>query len=106
MLILLLQSVRSGSKVVYTIHYETPTDKNESFRLWSLPGDLRLFMVFGSLIKDLLRAWKVLGRHYLKSENFLDETHREEISQPAVKNLTFLASLGSWGHNRVISDNI
>ena len=38
-----------------------------------------------SLIKDLLRAWKVLGCHYLKSGNSLDETHREEISQPAVK---------------------
>ena len=39
-----------------------------------------------SLIKDLLRAWKVLGCHYLKSGNSLDETHREEISQPVVKN--------------------
>ena len=39
-----------------------------------------------SLIKDLLRAWKVLGRHYLKSGNSLDETHREEIGQPVVKN--------------------
>ena len=39
-----------------------------------------------SLIKDLLRAWKVLGRHYLKSGNSLDETHREEITQPVVKN--------------------
>ena len=38
-----------------------------------------------SLIKDLLRAWKVLGCHYLKSGNSLDETHREEIGQPAVK---------------------
>ena len=37
-------------------------------------------------VKDLLRAWKVLGRHYLKSGNSLDETHREEISQPVVKN--------------------
>ena len=64
------------------------------------------FLVLSSLIKDLLRAWKVLGRHYLKSGNSLDEAHREEISQPAVKNLTFLASLGSWGHNRIISDNI
>ena len=38
------------------------------------------------LIKALLRAWKVLGRHYLKSGNSLDETRREEISQPVVKN--------------------
>ena len=60
----------------------------------------------GSLIKDLLYAWKVLDRHYLKSGNFLDETHREEISQPVVKNQTFLASLGSWGYNHVIYDNI
>ena len=44
------------------------------------------FMGRPSLIKDLLRAWKVLGRHYLKSGNSLDETHREEISQPVVKN--------------------
>ena len=32
-------------------------------------------MPVGSLIKDLLRAWKVLGRCYLKSGNSLDETH-------------------------------
>ena len=57
----------------------------------------------GSLIKDPLYAWKVLGRHYLKSGN---ETHREEISQPVVKNETFLASLGSWGYNHVIYNNI
>ena len=39
-----------------------------------------------SLIKALLLAWKVVGLHYLKSGNSLDETHREEISQPVVKN--------------------
>ena len=31
------QSVRSGSKVVYTIHYETPTDKIETFTAQESP---------------------------------------------------------------------
>ena len=31
------QSVRSGCKVVYTRHYETPTDKNESFMALESP---------------------------------------------------------------------
>ena len=43
-------------------------------------------MYCNSLIKALLRAWKVLERQYFKSGNSLDEIHREEISQPVVKN--------------------
>ena len=31
------QSVRSGSKVVYTIHYETPTDEIETFTAQESP---------------------------------------------------------------------
>ena len=39
---------------------------------------LLMYLGLASPVKDLLRAWKVLGRHYLKSGNSLDETHREE----------------------------
>ena len=62
----------------------TKIKKNTYFSYFSMY--LAMCLTTCILIKDLLRAWKVLGRHYLKSGNSLDETHREEISQPVVKN--------------------